>query len=178
MQLDDKEWPSEEWLDAALKKYGDSEPRPGLENRLLAVLRTEQQTRPRRDWMAWPAVASLAAALIVIAGLFQTTKQGEVPAIRSTPAAPLISRATSVPVTQPGSTRTGRQNEKRRLPRPEQFPSPQPLSEQERLLASYVEKFPRQATLVAQVQTAALQEEERELAKTENSQDPSQGEQP
>jgi hypothetical protein len=179
MQLDNKEWPSEEWLDAALNKYGDSEPRPGLENRLLAVLRAEQQARAGRSWMAWPAVASLAAALLVVAGVFQTARQGEIPAIRSTPAAPLISRTSSVPTTQLGPSRTrGRRNEKRSLPRPEQFPSPQPLSEQERLLASYVEKFPREATIVARVQTAAFQEEDRELAKTENSQDPSQGEQP
>ena len=178
MQLDDKEWPSEESLDAALNKYGDSEPRPGLENRLLAVLRAEQQACAGRSWMAWPAVVSLAAGLLVVAGVFQTTKQSEIPAIRSTPAAPLISRTTSVPRTQLDASRIRRQSVKPRSPRPEQFPSPQPLSEQERLLASYVEKFPREATLVARVKTAAFQEEDRELAKTENSQDPSQGEQP
>jgi len=40
-------------------------------------------------------------------------------------------------------------------PKLEQFPSPRPLSEQERILASYVERYPETAELVAKARAAA-----------------------
>jgi hypothetical protein len=62
-------------------------------------------------------------------------------------------------------------------PKSEQFPSPQPLSEQEKLLASYVERFPEHAVLVARAQAQLEQrdheEEMREMNATAN-QDPKQ----
>ena len=49
--------------------------------------------------------------------------------------------------------------------RREQFPSPQPLSEQEELLARYIERFPHEAVLMARAQTQLMKEEmsDREL---------------
>ncbi|MGB7331500.1 MAG: hypothetical protein WBD25_08940, partial [Terriglobales bacterium] len=49
-------------------------------------------------------------------------------------------------------------------PKLDQFPSPQPLSEQERMLASYVAKYPETAALVAQARAEALQKEMEEEA--------------
>jgi hypothetical protein len=49
-------------------------------------------------------------------------------------------------------------------PKLAQFPSPQPLSEQERILASYVAKYPEQAALVAQARAQALQQDREEEA--------------
>jgi len=46
-------------------------------------------------------------------------------------------------------------------PKLEQFPSPRPLTEQERFLKQYVEKFPDEAMLIAKVQT----ERQKELEK-------------
>jgi len=48
-----------------------------------------------------------------------------------------------------------------RSPKLSQFPSPQPLSEQERLLVRYVTDFPQEAAMVAKAQARA--EAERQL---------------
>jgi hypothetical protein len=49
-------------LDAALTRYAAVEPRPGLEQRVLANLRTEQQLHAARGWRGWRALAALAVA--------------------------------------------------------------------------------------------------------------------
>ena len=50
-------------------------------------------------------------------------------------------------------------------PKLDQFPSPQPLSEQEQILMSYVAKYPEKAALIAQARAEALQRDrEEELA--------------
>ncbi|MGD0417120.1 MAG: hypothetical protein ABSA80_17310 [Terriglobales bacterium] len=49
-------------------------------------------------------------------------------------------------------------------PKLAQFPSPQPLSEQERILASYVALYPETAALVAQARAEALQRDREEEA--------------
>jgi hypothetical protein len=45
----------------------------------------------------------------------------------------------------------------------EQFPSPRPLSEQEIMLARFVEQFPREAAMIARAQTKLLAQEEEEM---------------
>jgi hypothetical protein len=47
-------------------------------------------------------------------------------------------------------------------PKLEQFPAPQPLSEQEKLLQAYVAKYPEQAGLVARARTEELRQEQLE----------------
>jgi hypothetical protein len=42
------------------------------------------------------------------------------------------------------------------MPKLDQFPSPQPLSEQEKILAAYVAKYPEDALLLAQARAEAL----------------------
>lgn len=49
-------------------------------------------------------------------------------------------------------------------PKLEQFPSPIPLNEQEKMLARYVQEFPRKAALVARAQTDLRKRDEREMA--------------
>jgi hypothetical protein len=49
-------------LDAALARYAAVEPRPGLEQRVLANLRAGQQLHAARGWRAWRALAALAVA--------------------------------------------------------------------------------------------------------------------
>ncbi len=51
------------------------------------------------------------------------------------------------------------------IPKLDQFPSPQPLSEQERILAGYVENFPERAALVAKMQSEDLRRERLEEMK-------------
>ncbi len=48
-------------------------------------------------------------------------------------------------------------------PRLDQFPSPRPLSEQEKILLDYVGRFPDEAARVADAQTALAQREELEM---------------
>ena len=50
-------------------------------------------------------------------------------------------------------------------PKLDQFPSPQPLSEQEKILVSYVEDYPDYAVLVARLRTEALRRDELEEMK-------------
>jgi hypothetical protein len=47
-------------------------------------------------------------------------------------------------------------------PKLSQFPSPQPLSEQERLLENYVAKYPERAVLLARARLEALQRDQLE----------------
>ena len=49
-----------------------------------------------------------------------------------------------------------------RAPKLEQFPSPQPLSEQEKLLQNYVAENPEQAVLLARARTEALRQDQLE----------------
>jgi hypothetical protein len=64
------------------------------------------------------------------------------------------------------------------LPKRDRFPTPEPLSDQEQMLAIYVQQFHREATLMARAQTRLLEQEmgEQELPATggETSRDPSQ----
>jgi len=48
-------------------------------------------------------------------------------------------------------------------PKLDQFPSPQPLTEQEKILASYVARFHAQAVLIARVANEEIQQDRAEL---------------
>ncbi len=154
-------------VDAALAKYGAGEPRVGLETRVLANLRAECSRVPERAWWRWSVAGLAAAIIIVIAAL----------ALRSgKPSHPVVAKnaPTTAPVEVPPGTPGGREIRNRRPPfthtpakhvthcpstllvaagpKLEQFPSPQPLSEQEFALTRYVNEFPQEATLIARAQ--------------------------
>ena len=61
------------WLDGALRARIDSEPRPGLEERVLARLASE----PERNSLVWWPVLSAIAAVIVIAVALVALRSGE-----------------------------------------------------------------------------------------------------
>ena len=74
-----------EWLDTALKQYGETEPPTGLEGRLLATLRAEsERVPPRRNW--WPALAAV-AAMVIVAGVAATERAAPPAMIRGTKSA-------------------------------------------------------------------------------------------
>ena len=50
-----------------------------------------------------------------------------------------------------------------KAPKLEQFPSPSPMNEQEKMLARYVRKFPQRAALVARAQTELQKRDQREM---------------
>jgi hypothetical protein len=178
-------------LDSALAKYAAVEPRAGLGDRILANLRIEQKHAAKRSRWRWPAVAS-PAALIVVAVLVawrswrpaqniakqhprattqangndatQLAHNGGILSIGSREGGPrrrLKTRAFSNPATIV-------------LPAPklEQFPSLQPLSEQETILTRYVANYPEHAALIAQARSDELRrdsaEEMNEAVSTSN----------
>ena len=161
MEPENQEYLVEKWLDIGLKRYGEAEPRPGLEGRILAGLRTEQARRAAsRSWHWWPA---LAAIVIVAAAALQLLTRKPIPT-RPIPVATYSVETGSaalgptVGLRRPDTT-TRSQGRRKRVqrqiapapakPLPEQFPSPRPLSPQEELFLAYVEQVPADEVAVA-----------------------------
>lgn len=157
-------------LDGVLAKYAAVEPRAGLEERVLANLRAERARIPVRAWWGWSA--SVAVLVLAVALLWRWEK----------PASPIVvvlpPSATQTSQEQPKqSVSTGAENQvrlpttspaRRKIrhasavavagPKLDQFPSPQPLSEQELALATYVREFPQEANLIATAQVESEKE--------------------
>lgn len=162
--------------DAALARYATVEARAGLEERILANLRAKPAriTQPVR--LRWAGIAAALAAVVAVAL-----------AIGWRPAKPAqITAQHQVSIGTPGPQSGTRLAENREQvirsykPRPlrtamrrsstssletadepklDQFPSPQPLSEQEKILASYVIEHHTQAILVARAWAGALRQD-------------------
>jgi hypothetical protein len=178
-------------LENALKEYGAAEPRAGLEDRVLARIQAEaraegRQVRPR-NWSWWPAAVACAVLLLSVAAAFlgrnhhadTSAAKSHAPAVFAPRRIPeKVSGKASQEVmakTSPhawsdgrpfGKVRAGSRPSGRRgpaqPPRQDQFPSPRPLSEQEIMLARFVEQFPREAAMMARAQTKLLTQEEDE----------------
>jgi len=150
----------DQWLDQALSEYGNVAPRQGLENRILTNLQMAQDRRFQQRWWAWAAIPIAAAAIAVI-WLSSTSilrrsvpDQGATRATSSNTVVPPPNRTIAhrdAPAPVPANARTVSAHKRasrplsanaRSLPKPEQFPSPRPLSEQEELLAAYVSTTP------------------------------------
>jgi hypothetical protein len=169
----------DQWLESALIQFGKAEPRVGLENRLLANLRAEraQAYLRRRWWRALGMVASLAAILVAVrveerdrerkpesTAATSTTNRAEArELVQPRPIPQIVHPAREVVLRRPAHRPT-RDLAVASTPKLAQFPSPQPLSEQERILASYVAKYPEHAALVAQARAEALQQDSEEEA--------------
>jgi len=184
MDPNEREREVDQWLDSALRQYGKADARPGLEIRVLANLKAERDriAAPHRWW--W-ALGTAAAALAILAAVWvgHSIREGN---RRSTAAtstteprgesarvelatAPQVARPAKEVAQRRPPRHTVRSTKAAIAPKLEQFPSPQPLSEQEQTLMSYVAKYPDSAALVAQAQAEALQrdreEEEAETAR-------------
>jgi hypothetical protein len=176
-------------LDAALAKYAAAEPREGLEVRVLATLRAERARLPNRTSWRWSVMAALAAVVVVALALALRSDKRfhpvvathpssakpapkEVPQIVSSgrrkevrPQKRSTRRGTSVRRSQPeiviaanpGSPKLS--SPKLSSPKLDQFPSAQPLSDQETILANYVAQYPEHAALIAQARTEALRKD-------------------
>lgn len=165
-------------LDAALAKYSAAEPRAGLEDRILANLRAERTHAPVRSWLRWGTAGAFAAVAIALA----------VMVLRSThPSAPVTHRPfieTPAPKQQQQRVATNagksiapqRRSVKARpdhpavataAPKLDVFPSPQPLTEEEKMLVGYIVQNPEEAALVAEARTVWLQAEAEERLRLE-----------
>jgi hypothetical protein len=141
-------------LEASLRQYCGEEPRPGLEMRVLAGIRTQERAA-RRRWLGWAAAVCTGMMAIIVLTLHfarapvrQPAPRVSLPpkesgAQRSLLQPPLAQQpppsfgAHRAPL-QPPQQQVRRVA--RRHSRPEQFPTPLPLTEQERLLLAYVSK--------------------------------------
>ena len=160
----DKDKHLDELLDSALSTYSSAEPRLGLETRILANLRDAAGTAasPWRNFKWLWAGAAAAVAVLLIAFLLGRRSQIAPPAnnvVRTQPPAqPAPQVHSSMPVTA-GNAAGDRPKMRASLhpqsvaltlaQRPQVFPTPTPLSEQERLLLSYYARTPREE-LIAQ----------------------------
>ncbi len=146
----------DELLDSALARYRSAEPRPGLEERVLGRLRAEPEPKPWLGW-TWRLAAGVAVFAIVVAtahwarwtvfapGTPARISGGSPTEMSKSSASVSVSRSeVTKPVASPTArkmkSRTVRQAALRRVaePRGDVFPSPAPLSEQERLLIAYL----------------------------------------
>jgi hypothetical protein len=165
----------DEWLDQALRQSGEVEPRSGLENRLLANLRSERVQRAVYHRWWWAAVALATVAVVIARWLgSRAGVPTQVPDLANAPVARAPSPALRTVVVTPPSTtiarklhrtkpvgRNARATRKELTPKLAQFPSPKPLSEQEELLIRYVREHREEAVFVAQAR-AELSRQERD----------------
>jgi len=160
----------DEMLDSLLANYSSAEPRPGLVTRILANLRDAEGREAGRGWWgfkwlwAGAALAALIVGAVLISGkrhtapLNHTVVQTVQPAVQQ-PAVPqpIVEQPrvqSSVP--KIGATPAIHHRHKTLAPGPQQnatlawnqrppvFPTPTPLSEQERLLLQYYSRTPRE----------------------------------
>jgi hypothetical protein len=176
----EKERDGNQWLESALRQYGKAEPRAGLESRLLANLLAERnRIASRRRW--WWALGTATALAAVVAAVWVGESGRERNPGSAAGTSTTIHREEARGSIQPGlaphAAHPAREVARRRpanrplrdlsvskTPKLAQFPSPQPLSEQEQILVSYVAKYPESAALVAQARAEALRRDREEEA--------------
>jgi hypothetical protein len=184
----------DEWLDSALGQYSNAQPRAGLESRILANLQAERRRLAERKRWWWASAGTMAAAaaiaLAVWLGHTSNRHSPNEPSLTAKHDAQSVPRTQVSPEVHPITPPTQYEDEKdcvvmglfpveaRRSPahrhqatevrsdepRLAQFPAPAPLSDQEKLLARYVEQFPQRAALIARAQTDLRQQTELEMA--------------
>jgi hypothetical protein len=161
-QEKDKQMQIEDMLDARLANYSSAEPRPGLETRILANLREAEERKASQGWWNFKWLwAGVVAAIIIVAALLIGGRHRVAPPthviVKTSPAipqpeiqphAPAVRNETvrirprkSLASTRPQSAALAL-NE-----RPAVFPTPTPLSEQEKLLLSYLAGTPREEVI-------------------------------
>lgn len=148
-------------IDAALDTYAAPSPDANLARKVLARLAKEPASRPRLRWLLWVGGALPAAICLLLAvysGLRIAKREGPPPIPRAQVhevaqnSVPPLPRATSRIVAAPQIAHAA--PPKKRLtaataphpfPRLDVFPTPTPLTPQERALAEYVARMPQAA---------------------------------
>jgi hypothetical protein len=154
----------DELLDSLLSEYSNTEPRPGLETRILASLQDAGAATASRRWnMQWLWAGAAIAAVALFAAVFMgrhhaaPSPKDNIVHVQQPPQQPREVQPRG-PEKAAGSFRRPPLPQGRRQPqnsdlalnrRPPIFPTPVPLSEQEQLLLRYVAGTPREE-LIAQ----------------------------
>lgn len=161
-------------LDAALAQYAAVGPRTGLEDRILANLRS-QPAPVGYLWWRW-SIAAVAAVVVLAATLaWRSAKPHPPVVVRHTPTTPQRPQPQpAVEAAHASHTPAPRRIQSHATamvaadtPKLDVFPAPQPLSREEITLARYVRDFPQEAVLIAQSQEEAEIEMQKKMGKTE-----------
>ena len=159
-QEKDKQIQIDEMLDSLLANYSSAEPRPGLETRILANLREAEET-PQGWWsFKWLWAGVVTAAIVMAAVLINGRHRIEPPThviVKTSPAVPQPEIQPHASIARQETARIHRHKplaSTRPLngtlalsQRPAVFPTPTPLSEQEKLLLSYLAGTPREEVI-------------------------------
>jgi len=160
MKNDDRD-ELDELIDGALARYSGAEPLDGLEDRVLRRVQGARAAR-RSSWGFRLAYAVPALAAVLIAGVAlwmgRDTRSGatdvtqkmvvpEPPAAARGPrSSPVLPVREAMP--RNAATKPRRIVPARSLPKEEYFPSPAPLTEEERALVAWVNSAPAEAARV------------------------------
>lgn len=177
----------DELLDAGLRQFSASPPRGGLEGRAIAALRAGASAKPRRYWV-WAMAGGLAVLAAVVVTVLrhpsspirpQASSSAKANPPAALPSVPLKARPSAIAPVAKVKLLQGRQTKRSvSRQRPEQFPTPRPLSEEERLLLVYVSNLTPQAVNATSMQDQSAEPEIPALAITALQIKPLEGEQP
>lgn len=152
----------DEWLDGALRQYGNVQPRIGLEGRVAATLEVARaSSATRKRWVL--CVATAAAVCVISISIWKGSSSprpvGNTAQNFSTQLAkdqthgiPEVQKRRKLGITKAANnTRNSIARDIRTAapPRLSEFPAARPLSQQEQLLKAYVNQFPKQAVEIA-----------------------------
>ena len=155
----------DEWLDKALHEYGEAEPRAGLERRVLATLAANKTVRGWNWKLAFAGSCAVAAVVALVLVVSFRPGPEHVPAKQASNSGfgvpqPRTENPTKISAPQVVRASAAKLRGKRphavvtaaSEPRLDHFPSPRPLTLQEVVVASYAERFPQDAAVIAQEQ--------------------------
>lgn len=165
MRFINEKQPVDRWLNAAIKEYGSVEPDAGLEQRVLRNL----QARSARSiaWGKWWVLAATAAIVLIVASVAFKESRNEPKRIAEIRQTPAIVEATKLPEPSPKSgvisKAAKRSVNKAKKQWPAQFPIPEPLNDQEKMLIQYVRERSAEAEQVVEARAKLLQQDRFEL---------------
>ncbi len=137
-------------IDGALAGYSDAEALAGLEERVLNRVRAARARR--RRWFAWAAVAAVAASVVVVGIVVRVERRLSVPkpaeVVKVAPAP--ASSAVMRPVER--VRHVARRRQPGVLPKLEQFPTPTPLTAEERALLALARQDPEELGKFAEME--------------------------
>ncbi len=133
-------------LDDALASYSLREPRAGLPARVMARVRSEGAVS--RGW--WWCLAVAAAVLACVAIAIRPRPATLAPPEAAKGVEQVLVEQVPVPPRRDAPRREAHARRMRSLPRRESFPSPAPLTPEERALVALVQQAPEAARQLAQ----------------------------
>lgn len=149
-------------LDRALENFRRAQPAPGLEGCILDRLEAEAARGRQWRWVWVPVAAT--AAVVLAATVVYVNRWAAPPPVESVtavPGPPAVTTAVVPPAPQPvkiAPRAPVATAQRPAAPRLAQFPSPAPLSEQERLLLRYVQQASPEQLLAASLGEGKLAE--------------------